>query len=198
MTAASKAKPGNKFPVRVRVADPSNGKPLRGTAVELTLELGDDDANAIKHTATTGSSGYAVYSFDLPKEIQADEGTVTAEAKRGPYIEEVELSFDLRSKGKLTPTTDKPLYQPGQVAHLRVLAFGSDKRALAGKDLVITIEDEDGDEQFHKTVKTSRFGVASADWGIPQKLRLGNYEIRSKIKGSEDDYGAPEARHCTD
>jgi len=194
MTAASKAKPGNKFPVRVRVNNPSNGSPLHGTAVELTLQLGDDGDNTIKHIVTTDYLGYAVYSFDLPKETQADEGTVTAEAKRGPYHEEVQLSFDLRSRGKFTLTTDKPLYQPGQVAHLRVLAFAPDKRALAGKDLVITIEDEDGDEQFHETVKTSRFGVASADWRIPQKLHLGNYEIRSKIRGSEDDYDTPEAR----
>jgi A-macroglobulin TED domain/Alpha-2-macroglobulin family/Carboxypeptidase regulatory-like domain/MG2 domain/A-macroglobulin receptor binding domain/Macroglobulin domain MG3 len=194
MTAASKAQPGNKFPVRVRVDDPSTGKPLRKTAVELTLELGDDGDNTIKHTVTTDFSGFAVDSFDLPKEIRADEGSVTAEAKRDPYSEEVELSFDLRSKGKLTLTTDKPLYQPGQVAHLRVLAFGPDKRALAGKDLVVTIEDEDGDEQFHATIKTSRFGVASADWDIPQKLRLGNYEVHTTLKVSEDDYDAPQAR----
>src|SRR5260370_38966728 len=108
MTAASKAKPGNKFPVRLCVDGPSNGKPLRGTSVELTLEFGDDD-HAIKHTVTTDYSGHAVYSFELPKEVQADEGTVTAEAKRGPYSEEVELSFDLRAKGKLTLTTDRPL-----------------------------------------------------------------------------------------
>lgn len=194
MTAASKAKPGNKFPVRVRVDDPSNGKPLHGTAVDLALQLGDDDDNAIKHTVTTDYSGYAVYSFDLPKEIQADEGTVKAEAKRGPYSEDVELTFDLRAKGKLTLTTDKPLYQPGQRAHLRVLAFGPDKRALAGKDLVVTIEDEDGDEQFHETLKTSRFGVASADWDIPQKLRLGDYQVHATLKGAEDDYDAPQAR----
>jgi hypothetical protein len=194
MTAASKAKPGNRFPVRVRVDDPSNGKPLRGTAVDLTLALGDDDDNAIKHRVTTDYSGYAVYSFDLPKQIQADEGTVTAEAKRGPYSDDVELTFDLRSKSKLTLTTDKPLYQPGQQAHLRVLAFGPDKRAFAGKDLVITIEDEDGSEQFHETLKTSRFGVASADWDIPQKLRLGNYQVHATLKGSEDDYDAPQAR----
>ncbi|HXP41113.1 MAG TPA: MG2 domain-containing protein, partial [Candidatus Acidoferrales bacterium] len=194
MTAASKAKPGNRFPVRVRVDDPNNGKPLRGTAVDLTLELGDDDDNAIKHTVTTDYSGYAVYSFDLPKETEAEEGTITAEAKRGPYSEEVDLSFDLRSKGKLTLTTDKPLYQPGQQVHLRVLAFGPGKRAFAGKDLVITIEDEDGNEQFHETLKTSRFGVASADWDIPQKLRLGNYQVHATLKGSEDDYDAPQAR----
>jgi A-macroglobulin TED domain/Carboxypeptidase regulatory-like domain/Alpha-2-macroglobulin family/MG2 domain/A-macroglobulin receptor binding domain/Macroglobulin domain MG3 len=194
VTAASKAEPGNQFPVRVRVDDPSNGKPLRGTAVDLTLELGDDDDKAIKHSVTTDYSGYAVYSFDLPKEIEADEGTVTAEAKRGPYSEKVELTFDLRSKGKLTLTTDKPLYQPGQQAHLRVLAFGPDKRAFAGKDFVITIEDEDRDEQFHETVKTSRFGVASIDWDIPQKLRLGEYQVHATLKGSEDDYDAPQAR----
>src|SRR5215469_14080877 len=194
MTAASKAKPGNKFPVRIRVDDPSNGKPLHGTAVDLTLELGDDDDNAIKHTVTTDYSGFAVYSFDLPKDIEADEGTVKAEAKRGPYSEDVELTFDLRSKGKLTLTTDKPLYQPGQQAHLRILVFGPDKRAFAAKDLVVTIEDEDGDEQFHETIKTSRLGVASADWDIPQKLRLGDYQVHATLKGSEDDYDAPQAR----
>ena len=77
---------------------------------------------------------------------------------------------------------------------MRVLAFGPDKRAFAGKDLVITIEDEDGDEQFHETFKTSRFGVASADWDIPEKLRLGNYQVHATLKGSEDDYDAPQAR----
>src|ERR1700678_1419179 len=184
LTAASKAKPGNKLPVRVRVDDPSSGKALRGTPVELTVTLGDQDDNAMKHTVTTDDAGYAVYSFDLPKDIQADEGTVTAEAKRSPYSEEVELSFELRSKGKLTLTADKPLYQPGQVAHLRVLAFGPDQRAIASKDLVVTIEDADGDEQFHATIKTSRFGVASADWDIPQKLRLGNYEVHATLKVS--------------
>ena len=72
MTAASKAKPGNKFPVRIRVDDPSNGKPLHGTAVDLTLELGDDDAR--KHTVTTDYSGYAVSSFDLPKRSRRTRG----------------------------------------------------------------------------------------------------------------------------
>jgi len=55
MTAASKAKPGSKFPVRVRVDDPSTGKALRGTKVELTLGLGDDDTNIIKHTVINGT-----------------------------------------------------------------------------------------------------------------------------------------------
>ena len=194
MTAASKARPGNKFPVRVRVEDPINGKPLHGVAVELALEVEDDDDKAIKRTVTTDYSGYAVYSFDLPKEMEGDEGAVRAMAKRGPYSEQAILHFDLRAKGKLTLTTDKPLYQPGQTAHFRVLAFGPDKRAFANQDLVITVEDEEGNEQFHEAIKTSRFGVASADWDIPQKLRLGDYEIHTTLKSLEDEYDSPQAR----
>jgi hypothetical protein len=195
MTAASIAEPGNKFPVRVRVDDPSSSKPLRGTRVELRLQLGDDNETAIKHTVTTDYAGYAVYSFDLPREIQADEGTVTAQAKRGPYTDEVQLQFKLHAK-KLTLTTDKPLYQPGQVAHLRILAFGPDQRAFANKDVVVAIEDEDGVEQFHQTIKTSRFGVGTADWDIPQKLRLGTYQVGAKIRGSrgDEDDDSPPAR----
>jgi uncharacterized protein YfaS (alpha-2-macroglobulin family) len=60
--------------------------------------------------------------------------------------------------------------------------------------LVVTIEDEDGDEQFNETIKTSRFGVASVDSDIPQKLRLGDYQVHATLKGSEDDYDASQAR----
>ncbi len=187
ITAASKAEPGSKFPVRVRVDDPSSGRPLHGTSVELTLTLDDDDKTTFKHTLLTDYTGYAVYSFDLPKETRAETGTLKARASRGAFSEEVKLDFDLRARNNVTLTTDKPLYQPGQVAHLRVLVLGSDRRALANKDVELAVEDEEGNVQFHEMVKTSRFGVASADWNIPQKLRLGDYEAGAAVKGSEDD-----------
>jgi len=53
ITAASKAKPGSQYPVRVRVDSPSSGRPLYGVPVELTLTLGDDDENAVKHKVVT-------------------------------------------------------------------------------------------------------------------------------------------------
>lgn len=190
------ARPGNKYPVRVRVDDPVTGKAIHGIPVELTLEIGDDDDNAVKHTVTTNYTGYAVYSFDLPKDVLASEGKVTAEAKRGPFSDDAEITFQFPAKNKLTLTTDKPLYQPGQTAHMRILALGPDRKALANKDVEVAIEDEEGNEQFHEKLKTSRFGVATADWQIPEKLRLGDYNAGAKVKGSndDDDYGQPEAR----
>ena len=196
ITAASKAKPGSQYPVRVRVDSPSSGRPLYGVPVELTLTLGDDDENAVKHKVVTDLAGYAAYTFDLPRQTQANGGTVSARANRAAFHEEVELDFDLRSRNRVTLTTDKPLYQPGQVAHLRVLALGPDRRALANKEVAIAIEDEEGNEQFHETVKTSRFGVAHTEWNIPQKLRLGTYQAGAQVKGSEDedDYDSQPAR----
>lgn len=187
VAGASKAKPGSRYPVRVRVDDPVTGKPRRGAAVELTLTLDDDDDTTFKHALLTDYAGYAVHTFDLPKETKAEQGTVTAEVTRGGFGARAELEFDMRVTNKVTLTTDKPLYQPGQIAHLRVLALGSDRRALRNREVEIAIEDEEGNEQFLETVKTSRFGVASADWNIPLKLRLGDYRAEAKVKGAEDE-----------
>jgi hypothetical protein len=79
--------------------------------------------------------------------------------------------------------TDKPLYQPGQTVHMRLLAFGPNKHVLSGSTLKITIgEGESGDQQFEKTITTSKFGIATADWDVPGKLELGEYLIKAQLK----------------
>jgi len=193
IAAASTAKPGSRFPVRVRVDDPVTGRPRRGVLVELTVALDDDDKTTLKHALVTDLAGDAAYTFDLPKEVQAEGGKVSAKVSRGTFSDQAELDFDMRANDKLTLTSDKPLYQPGQVAHLRVLALGPDGRALANKDVVFVVEDEDGNEQLHETVKTSRFGVASTDWDIPEKLRLGD---RGICQNSARNLRIERIRHC--
>ncbi len=190
IAGASKAKPGSRYPVRVRVDDPVTGKPRPRAAVELTLTLDGHDKTTFKHALLTDFDGYGVYTFDLPKETKAEEGTVTAKAIRGGFSDQAELEFDMRVRNKLTLTTDKPLYQPGQIAHLRVLALGPDRRALANQEVAIEIVDEEDNLQFGEIVKASRFGVASADWNIPLKLRLGDYKAGAAMKSDAeaDDY----------
>jgi len=195
MTAAGIAKPGTKFPVRLRVDDPNTGKPFRAVPVEIVFEIGNDDKKAETRTVRTDYNGDASYTFEVPKDTTEDEGSVTATATRIPFSEKAELTFQLWNKGKLTLTTDKPLYQPGQTAHMRMMAFGSDKRALNEGTVVVEIEDENGNEQFHQKLKTSRFGIATADWEIPQKLLLGDYKIVAAIaENDEVDYDSPKAQ----
>lgn len=196
MTAASMARPGAKFPVRLRVDDPTSGKPLHGVHVKVSLDISDDDGDndrTLDHEVVTDLSGYALCTFDLPKDIKTDEADLKAEATRGGFKDEAVLTVRLPWRGKLTLSTDKPLYQPGQIAHVRLLVLDSDKQAMSGKDLILSIEDEEGDEQFHQNLKTSRFGVATADWEIPEKLRLGDYKITVALaaKDQDIDYDTP-------
>ena len=41
--------------------------------------------------------------------------------------------------------------------------------------------------RFHGEANTSRFGVASADWAIPENTRLGDYVVVVKLEGGEYD-----------
>ena len=186
MTGSGYAVPGAKYPVRVRVDDPKNGHPMAGVPVEVRLNIDGDDA-AVKRKVVTNSAGYATATFNLPNTVESNEVRVYAIATRGPFEEETYIDFKFPEGNRITLSTDKPLYQPGQAAHMRVTVFGPNKRALAGTPVKLTIEDEEGEEQFHQTATTSRFGIASADWDIPQKLRLGDYRIKAEV-GSED-YG---------
>ena len=67
-------------------------------------------------------------------------------------------------------TTDKPIYQPGQVIHLRALALGTfDLTPAAGQALEVTIADGKGNKVFRKTLTTSDFGVGRGRFPAGQR-----------------------------
>ena len=83
-------------------------------------------------------------------------------------------------------SSDKPLYQPGQVMHVRALLFTPAKRALANQNASIRICDPDGTTVYRAIAKTSRFGVATTDWSIPENTRLGEYQIWVGVDGGDE------------
>ncbi|MGA2419759.1 MAG: MG2 domain-containing protein, partial [Candidatus Acidiferrum sp.] len=190
MAAARSVAPGTKYPVRVHVENPTTRQAYANIPVELSIVIGNDDDTAIKRKAQTDSAGNATVLFQLPEHPTDQEGTIRAHVARGAFSEEETLEFQFPDEPApaVTITTDKPLYQPGQKVHIRLLAKGSDKRAMAGEKMDVAIEDENGTEQFHEKVITSRFGVASADWDIPGKMRLGNCTITVRFASEPDTY----------
>ena len=87
-------------------------------------------------------------------------------------------------------TTDKPIYQPGQKLHVRALVFDSSKHAAANVEANVKITDPENSSVFKTTIHTSRFGVATADWEIPENTRLGNYGVEVEL----DDESYDDAR----
>jgi hypothetical protein len=189
MAAAKNVEPGTEYPVRLRVLSSPEGKPLAKQTIRVEMEIGDDDKKKVKRRVTTDEDGNAVATFMLPAKPADHEGELTATVTRGAFNEEASLKFQFPDAPPphMTISTDKPLYQPGQTVHVRLMAFGGNKQAMAGKQIELAIEDEEGQEQFHQKVTTSRFGVARADWEIPNMLQLGEQRLTAKLEYKEND-----------
>lgn len=190
LAAAERVDPGSRYPVRLHVENPLTHRPYAYIAVNIVLEVGDDQKTNMKRQVRTDAQGNDTVIFVLPKNPSGGEGEITAKVARGPFSEEANLTFRFPEKPApgLTITTDKPLYQPGQTVHMRLQAINSDGRAMASAKLDVEIDDENENEQFHQKLTASRFGIASADWEVPKKIQLGNCTIMAKFDSEEDNY----------
>ena len=165
----------------VRVAEPRTGRPWAGVEVEASVSVGNDARTVVKQKVLTNQDGYAAMHLDLPASRSSSDGYLELDAYRGPFRVGKGGSIGWAQPTRLTLTTDKPLYQPGQTVHMRMLVFGFDSRAWENANVIVKITDQNGQEQFRSPLVTSNFGVASADWVVPQKVRLGDYSIEAKV-----------------
>ncbi|MEO8126308.1 MAG: MG2 domain-containing protein, partial [Bryobacteraceae bacterium] len=92
----------------------------------------------------------------------------------------------LEEKVSILLTTEKPLYQPGQTIHVRALTLDrSNHQAVAGRKLTFELEDSRGNKVFKKVTQTSKFGIASAEFGLADEVNLGAYHLRA-VMGEAD------------
>nr|MBA3241812.1 hypothetical protein [Acidobacteriota bacterium] len=185
VVSAKYVRPGALYSARVRTANPATQRAVRDVAVEAELKFDDGTRPVtLKARGVTGADGYVKLDFTLPRKIVDDgEGELKVTARRGGIEQKAETEVSSNLKPRALLTTDKTLYQPGQVLHARALVFDGSERALPDAEVILKIEDEEGTSVFISKLKTSRFGVASADWQIPANARLGQYLVGLK---SED------------
>ncbi len=104
---------------------------------------------------------------------------VVAWAEIGLDRLEQEITVHEDGKAQILVTTDKPLYQPGQIIHLRALVQDSvSKTPLSRAPITFEIEDGRGNKVFRETADVSRFGVASADFELADEVNMGEYAVR--------------------
>jgi A-macroglobulin TED domain/Alpha-2-macroglobulin family/MG2 domain/Carboxypeptidase regulatory-like domain/A-macroglobulin receptor binding domain/Macroglobulin domain MG3 len=180
-----------KYAIRARTMHPLTGKPISGVKAQalMTYEDGDDE-RSLKASGVTNSTGDAWLEFKLPNALKAEEIEIKVSAEGNGYYQEAEEDVSIYYPNQILVSTDKPLYQPGQTLHMRVLGFDRDLKALAAMDGTLKVRDPDGSIIFRSAFRTSRFGVASLDWPIPENVRLGQYWIEVWF-GEESSHNAP-------
>lgn len=190
VVTARKARAGSHLGARIRTANPITQRPVKGVAVEATLEYeaGDDneDDKTLKATGVTDGDGLVTLDFALPRSVEDDDDVdLKVTARRGFFVQDSWSSISVEQEPRVVLTTDKPLYQPGQTVHMRALVFDASEHALANQELTFKIEDEEDSDAFTATLKTSRFGVASADWRVPESTKLGTYKLTMEMEESK-------------
>ncbi|HWS88656.1 MAG TPA: MG2 domain-containing protein [Pyrinomonadaceae bacterium] len=193
VVSAPAARPGSHYGARVRTTNPVTGRPLKGVAVEaaFTFEDGDDKKTVLKASGATDGEGFVTLDFDLPRTLRTydDEAELKVTARRGVIVETAETTVDVDERPRVILTTDKPLYQLGQTVHMRALLFDQSDHALAGREVSFEVKDEESSSSFTVDLKTSRYGVAAADWRVPEGTKLGTYTLRLEMKEDDsDDY----------
>jgi len=180
VSAPALVQPGKKFFVRVHTNHPILDRPVAGVALTAQVRNSDSEPPLVSATGTTDASGYAVLSLSLGDDAQNHDLQLAVQAQRGNIKKDAENDLKLGAPTRILVQTDKPLYQPGQVLHIRALVFGDEHRAEAAKKIYIQVEDQDGTIVFRDERNSSRFGVVATDWTIPDRLKLGEYRIMAK------------------
>jgi len=170
----------------VRATHPINGAPVEGVNLQASVTF--DDSNEaewpIVVQAPTDARGFATLHVDVSRADLDRDGKLNIEGHLGGYEQEAEQGFDAARPNVLI-TTDKPLYQPGQVVHVRTLVRNGSGRALAGAKVLVRIQAPSAGIVYESNPTTSRFGVAHADWTIPGHQGLGTYRI--EVRGGQED-----------
>jgi phosphatidate phosphatase APP1 len=189
VTAPKKVREGMRYRAQVRTIHPITSHPVKGVQVEAKIDFdGNNQLEDMKVAGVTDANGYAALDFDLPRKMEGEDSLdLEVVARRGILVEEADTEIDFDRSAQILITTDKPLYQPGQVIHTRALMFDSSKRAISERNATLEIKDPAGQTVFSTEIKTSRFGIASADWAIPDNIKLGDYNIKVEIDGDDDD-----------
>ncbi len=79
-------------------------------------------------------------------------------------------------------STDKPVYQPGQVIHMRGLALDTlDMQAAKSMTMTLTVADPEGNKLLRQDLTTSDYGIASIDFPLDTHAASGDYTITAEM-----------------
>ena len=163
---------------RVRATDPIAHEPLNDVPVRLVVV--GADGKPIQLDAATALTGDAIFPLDLPSEGTWD---VTATGwSQGIVAQVAEQVEATESPRKILLTTDKPIYQPGQLIHLRALALEKpDLAPVANEPVIFEVEDGKGNKVLKKEVPADGWGIAATTFQLGKIVNQGTYKIRALI-----------------
>ncbi len=176
---------GSNATVRVITADHLSGSPMGGAPVRISLAAKDSKDFETLFSGRTNGKGTIEASFAVPEKR---EGNYVLRVVAEGMGEKDEVTSDIHIKrlSRVLLTTDKPIYQPSQVIHIRVLALQIPSlKPVAGQPCLLEVMDSKGNKVFKKSQDLSKFGVTGTDFQLANEINQGDYTIRATVGKDE-------------
>ena len=172
---------GSDASLRILLINHESNQAVRGVPVDIEL-TSQDGQKAIKLAHfTTDRLGSGTPRLRWP-DWEDGQYELRVKAYPGWSHEQVARTVKLRRMWQLMLSSDKPVYQPGQVIRLRSLALRHPElKPIAGQAAVFSVLDPQGNTIFRRRDVTSRFGIASADCPLADEIIEGPYQIQCQV-----------------
>jgi uncharacterized protein YfaS (alpha-2-macroglobulin family) len=175
---------GGPAAVRLIVTDSKNE--VIAEAGNVRIELGAADHKPrVLFTGPLNRRGTAEAQFQFPAGLTGNhELRYVVDTPIGST--EFTQAVRLEEKVSILLTTEKPIYQPGQIIHARALALDrANHEAASARKLTFEVEDSRGNKVFKKATETDKFGIASAEFALADEVNLGTYHLHG-LMGQSD------------
>ena len=171
--------------IRYAVVSGTTGQPVAGATLVLKFPQRYDTKKK-SEVLTCGPNGEVVYTYtnNAPEDVRAYTTTDKFLPSTGIWNQ---FSFyeNTRETQYVTLYTDRSIYRPGQTVHVAALAFlnqrGLTTKAMSNKNMRLTLRNANHKVVEEKEVTTDEFGMASADFVLPQNGLNGTYVIQSNV-----------------
>lgn len=170
---------GSPASFRIIALNHRNMDPVPGAQVTVTLSVGDK--KTLLHEGRTNASGTSDAVVRIP-EVSTDDVKLIISVDSDIGKNTVEKSVKLIKVTQTYLVTDKPLYQPNQIIHMRTITLTKPSMLpLQGHDVVLEVLDSKGNKVFKKKTKTNEFGVCSAEFRLADEINMGRYKVAAII-----------------
>jgi len=158
--------------------------PLSGATVAVRLKDQNGKVTQVYEGKADGN-GVANVEFNVPK-LSAGKYKMEVATSSNLGEEKLERDVTVKTAPKILLVTDKPLYQPGQLMHIRAMALQSmDLTPVADAPIVFEVEDAKGNKVFKQEQKTSPHGIAFIDFQLASEVNQGDYHLRAILNDAQ-------------
>lgn len=175
---------GTPINLRLAVYDRSRNQFAANLPVHVKLVSRESKAIVSETKIETAAAGPTNVSFEPPADLSGEFDLVVSAQTDLNESEQLQQVVTIRRAVRLMLSCDKPVYQPGQMIHVRSLTLRRpDLKPVEGEPAIFSVVDTNGNVIFKRTQPTSKFGIAAADCQLATEILEGTYQIRCEVAG---------------